>query len=58
MCGATAVRTVLVGAGLLDAVLVDVERGVVLRDVVLEGDAFLAVIGIYSAGRFPAPINN
>ena len=43
-CGATEVRTVLVGAGLLDAVLVDVGRGVVLRDAVLEDDAFLVAI--------------
>lgn len=37
-------RTVFVGAGLLDAVLVDVERGVVLRDAVLKDDAFLVAI--------------
>lgn len=34
------------GAGLLDAVLVDVERGEVLRDAVLEDDAFLVAIGV------------
>lgn len=32
------------GAGLLDDVLVDVERGVVLRDAVLEDDDFLVAI--------------
>ena len=36
------------GAGLLDAVLVDVGRGVVLRDAVLKDDAFLVAIGVYS----------
>ena len=44
-----------VGAGLLDAVLVDVERGAVLRDAVLEDDAFLVVaIGVYSYLSIPS----
>ena len=45
------VRTVLVGAGLLDAVPEDVERDVVLLDAVLEDNAFLVAIGVNSIGR-------
>lgn len=46
------------GAGLLDAVLVDVERGVEERAAVLEGDAFLVAIGVYSIGEGTAQVNS
>lgn len=52
------VRTVRVGAGLLDAIPEDVERDVVLLDAVLENDAFLVAIGVYYMGQETVPVNS